>query len=404
MKVKKRFGLKEDGTLGWIIPDSFFGKMSKAKDVDVSSFKPEFKRRLLPFDYVESVTSVDWLRFTATEPYAVSYIIDELMALVASTDIAIYPISRRHLGYDQAYNLTLWYNNNNHVIGVLAYTMPGSESLSATPGISIEFTGDGCQYLRRYAKQEFWLQLPDFIHYYNMRITRIDLALDLPGYYASKYNYTVPFFGKNYDHYFRSSLSRNGQSLKRGQAGDWSDIIYDNVANVDNYNPLLHCKAGITTTVGSRSSPNYFRIYEKGKQLAGLTGEDEDLAWIRIEQEIKRDKDGSNIPLEIILNPDAFFALNREIRQVMLDYAALMSVEQRIVSANRLAAKAKNLLLSKKIYWLRRTYGRTIRTLLNSGLFVEDIVEMIQRECGLKNLVFDLELKDYDFREIKGNI
>ena len=396
-KAKRKYGLKQDGTLGWIVRDSIGAKMSPARDRFL--YKPEFATRLFEYKQVECLTTVDWLRFTSPDPDAVEYILSDFTGLLLETDLVLNEVARKHLGYEHSYSISLWYNNNIHIVGFLAYTLDVDGGF--TPGISVEFTGDGCRYLRDQCSG-VWRELPYLIDYYRARITRLDIALDIDGQYARDNNINIATIGAMSD-LFQSDFLRNGKPMSKGTAGDWSIFAFDGVT-VDSYDPSKHAPSGLTLNIGRRTGAYFFRIYEKGKQLAGLTGEDEDLAWIRIEQEIKRDKDGSNIPLEIILNPDAFFALNREIRKIMLDYAALMSVEQRIVSANRLAAKAKNLLLSKKIYWLRRTYGRTIRTLLNSGLFVEDIVEMIQRECGLKNLIFDLELKDYEFRKIEGNI
>ena len=51
----------------------------------------------------------------------------------------------------------------------------------------------------------------------------------------------------------------------------------------------------------------------------------------------------------------------------------------------------KNLLLSKKIFWLKKSYGRTIRTMLSNNYDVHFIIDNIVREAGLKNIVFDLE-------------
>ena len=50
----------------------------------------------------------------------------------------------------------------------------------------------------------------------------------------------------------------------------------------------------------------------------------------------------------------------------------------------------KNLLLSKKIFWLKKSYGRTIRTMLSNNYDVHFIIDNIVREEGLKNIVFDL--------------
>lgn len=383
---KRRYGLKNDGTLGWIEAYKISANMSPARDQKL--YKPEFTSRVYPFEYVAGVTHIDWLRATCPDTDSVEYILSDFTGLLLETDIQINKIERRHLGYDQAYALTLWYNNNVHIIGHLAYTLHNPETLSPTKGLCLEFTGDGCQYLRDKVLK-VWQEIPDLLNYYRMRLTRLDIAWDIPADYAIKHHITVPSIAKNAGS-FSSKFST--AALRQNFIGEWGCLLFDGVTP-DTYDPSKNAPKGLTINLGARTGTNFFRAYEKGKQLAQLTGDESsvDAYWVRIEQEIKRDKHGNDIPLDAILNPDAFFCYDRPIRQMMLDYASSLNVVQKAGIRNALRTKEKNLLLSKKLYWLKRSYGRTIATLLSTGFTAEDVVSKTVRDGTLKDFIFDLE-------------
>lgn len=386
-KTKRKYGLKSDGTLGWIVRDSVGAKMSPARDRFL--YKPEFATRLFEYKQVECLTIVDWLRFTSSDPDAVEYILSDFTGLILETDLVLNEVARKHLGYEHSYSMSLWYNNNIHIVGFLAYTL--DRDAGFTPGISVEFTGDGCRYLREQCSG-VWQELPYLIDYYRARITRLDIALDIDGQYARDNNINIATIGAMSD-LFQSEFLRNGKPMSKGTAGDWSIFAFDGVT-VDSYRPDIHAPLGLTLNIGRRTGAYFFRIYEKGKQLAGLTGEPQDSWWLRIEQEAKRDKKTGEIPLGAILNPDAFFLVHRPIRSIYKKYKAHVESfgKDSIFFLSRQRTKVeKNLLLSKKMFWLKRSYGRTIRTMLSNGYDVHFIIDNIVREQGIKNIVFDLE-------------
>ena len=386
-KTKRRYGLKSDGTLGWIVRESIGSKMSQPRDKFL--YRPEFATRVFEYKYIECLTIVDWLRFTSPNPDAVEYILSDFTGLLFDTDLVLNQVNRSHLGYENSYSISLWYNNNIHIVGFLAYTLDNDGVFN--PGISIEFTGDGCRYLREQCL-DVWCEIPYFIDYYCARITRLDIALDIDGEYARNNNINIATIGAM-SNLFQSEFLRNGKPISKSTSGDWSIFAFDGVT-VDSYDPSEHAPAGLTLNIGRRTGAYFFRVYEKGKQLAGLTGEKHDSWWLRIEQEAKRDKKTGEIPLEAILNPDAFFLVRRPIRAVFKkykEYVRSFGADSFFLLGRRRSDTEKNLLLSKKLFWLKRSYGRTIRTLLSNNYDVHYIVDAIVREQGLKNIVFDLE-------------
>ena len=114
-KTKRKYGLKQDGTLGWIVRDSIGAKMSPARDRFL--YKPDFTSRLFEYKYINCLTIVDWLRFTSPDIDAVEYILSDFTGLMLDTDLVLNQVSRKHLGYEFSYSLSLWYNNNIHIVG-----------------------------------------------------------------------------------------------------------------------------------------------------------------------------------------------------------------------------------------------------------------------------------------------
>ncbi|HPQ96946.1 MAG TPA: replication initiation factor domain-containing protein, partial [Thiolinea sp.] len=227
-------------------------------------------------------------------------------------------------------------------------------------------------------------------------ISRVDVALDLSGEWCREQGYTVPllFRAAVNDGLFRSDKQRNPHMQQSfSTAGDWSALVVGNITP-DAYDPLVHCLAGLTAYIGNRkSSDDFFRIYEKGKELLGAMAEAEsvDRAWIRIEHEMSRKASGRTLPLAVMLKPDEYFCADR---------GGVRAIMERLRQSRTLAAaeqwqraqfrREKGLLLSKKIHWARQSYGRLIHTLTDRGISPEDIIRWLSRTSGLKEFVFDL--------------
>ena len=175
--------------------------------------------------------------------------------------------------------------------------------------------------------------------------------------------------------------------------GDWSDITVGEI-KIEDYDPLQHCPAGLTMYVGSRkSSDDFFRVYEKGKEILGKQAEPEniDRGWIRIEHEMSRKASGRKIPLDAMIRPDEYFCAGRSSVRAIME-AVRHDRELKAIQCwqREQFKREKSLMLSRKVHWARYTYGRTVRTLMEEGLTPEQIVDALAREAGLKEFIFDL--------------
>jgi DNA relaxase NicK len=399
--MSRKYGLRSDGTLGFL---------NKGLMDNVVFAAERFPR---PLEYIEcdfplltsnagkpQMVKVDWLRASIRGQDSTSHVPYDLEDLLlydqvtgeASTDLVIRPSTQNVLGYPHVKKIFFYANNELTACGSIAYN---DDLSSSNCGCLFDASGTLCSYLQQNCPS-VWLDLAKYLAGYNFRITRIDLALDLDGVYCRREGITVPRVlqaGKYHD-YFSSSHSRNGQSLKTNQFGDWSDLSVGDIM-VKDYDPAIHAPLGLTATFGARTSPNYFRVYEKGKQLLGMADEPDfsiDRSWLRFEQEIKRDKDGSDIPYETLIEPDAWFGIGRpNLRKLLEDYT-LFIFQHTVVAAQRafFMRKERNLSVRRKIYWARRSYGRLFRTMINEGIDPQGIVDSVLRETGLKNFVYDI--------------
>lgn len=357
------------------------------------------------FNNQESITAIDWLRLTTNdlksyretigslttsiEPGVVAQD-DQCTGILEDAGMKVHWTEKGLHGYDTSASIKIWKDNDYLTVGNIAYSEVGRNK-----GGLFELTGAGCKVLQL-EYPTLWLELYNLLQLTEWRISRVDIALDLSGDYAKERGYTVPMLYKQAvnEGLFKSDAQRNS-SMKQafGNDGDWSSLLCGNVTT-EAYDPLQHCPAGLTAYIGTRkSSDDYFRIYEKGKQLLGAMAEPEsiDRGWIRIEHEISRKASGRTIPLDVMLRPDEYFCAGRsKVRGIMEQLRAHRDL-QAIQSWKRAQFKReKGLLLSKKVHWAKHTYGRLLRTLRDKGLSDTDIIDKLTRKSGLKEFVFDL--------------
>jgi DNA relaxase NicK len=293
-------------------------------------------------------------------------------------------------GYETSASIKIWKDNDYITVGNLAYSEGGRNK-----GGLFELSGMGCKVLQL-EYPALWLELYNVLMLAEWRISRVDIALDLSGDYAKERGYTVPLLFKQAvnEGLFKSDAQRNPLMKQSTQTvGDWADLVCGNLSAED-YDPLQHCPAGLTAYIGNRkSSDDFFRVYEKGKQLLGAMAEPEaiDRGWIRIEHEMSRKASGRTIPLDVMLRPDEYFCAGRsQVRSIMEQLRAHRDMSA-IQSWQRAQFKReKGLLLSKKVHWARHTYGRLLRTLQDKGFSDTEIVDRLSRTSGLKEFVFDL--------------
>lgn len=370
------------------------------------------------FNDQDSITALDWLRLTTndlknyrdtlneltTSPeHGVMAHDDQCTGILEEAGMKVHWTDKGLHGYDVSASIKIWKDNDYLSVGHIAYSEAGQNK-----GGLFELSGVGCKVLQLEYPQ-LWLELYNVLLLADWRISRVDIALDLSGDYAKEHGYTVPLLFKQAKNegLFKSDAQRNPLMKQTFQtAGDWSDLVCGNMS-AEAYDPIKHCPAGLTAYIGNRkSSDDFFRIYEKGKQLLGAMAEPEsvDRGWVRIEHEMSHKASGRKIPLDVMLRPDEYFCAGRAHVRCIMELLREHRDLQAIQSWQRAQFKReKGLLLSKKVHWAKHTYGRLLRTLQDKGFSDSEIIEKLSRTSGLKEFVFDLVAEstpaDDGFRE-----
>ena len=344
-----------------------------------------------------NITKIDWLRLSITDLTDFQNTLSEIDGkggILDSAGIETRWSEKGLHGYEQSAKLLIKRDTDTLTVGHIATSETGGNA-----GGMIELTGVGCKVLQL-QKPELWLELYSLFQLYEWRISRADIALDLDGQYCLYKGYTVPvLFGMAVnDGLFKSDKLKNpNMKQSYSMAGDWSPLVVGGV-NPEDYNPLEHCKAGLTAYIGSRKgSADFFRAYEKGKELLGAEADPEsvDRAWIRIEHEMSRKGTGREIPLDVMLRPDEYFALDRSgVREFMHEYRETLQLEQVQQAQLSQFQKEKSLSISKKVYWAKHSYGRLFKTLVDKGIDYTEIIDWLTRADGLKEFIFDIGADD----------
>ena len=339
-----------------------------------------------------NITKIDWLRVTITDLQNLKYTlseVDDKGGILDQAGIEARWSEKGLHGYTESAKLIIKRDNDTLTVGHLAIAETGSNQ-----GGMIELTGVGCKLLQ-IQYPDLWLELYSLLIHYEWRISRIDIALDLPGQYCLDKGYTVPVLFQQAvtNGLFKSEMNRNA-SMKQtySMAGDWSPLVVGGIDPQD-YEPLEHCPAGLTAYIGSRKgSASFYRCYEKGKELLGAEAEPDsvDRAWIRVEEEMTR-KNGRIIPLDVMLRPDEYFAINRpKARALMIEYRETLDLQQVQQAQLQQFKREKTLSVAKKVYWAKHSYGRLFKTLVDRGIDYHEIIDWLTRSDGLKECIFDL--------------
>ena len=159
---------------------------------------------------------------------------------------------------------------------------------AANHGCMVSFTGAGCDGLDFGALHRVIAMVP------GIRITRVDLALD--DYSGSVISYLRAVEAAELGHFHPA----------RGTAPKWMAIqageFIPEVHNAMGKRFGMIASSGCSFYVGSRANGKCGRIYEKGKQMESVEHPD----WVRAEGEL-HSKDRI-IPLDVLINPDPYFA------------------------------------------------------------------------------------------------
>jgi phage replication initiation protein len=206
-----------------------------------------------------------------------------------------------------------------------------------------------------------WSRLRHDMPVYHVRITRCDIALDdyegVHGIDEAK------------------ALWESGAFITSGLPPKSQQVI-----NSDG--------SGDTFYVGSRSSDKFFRVYEKGRQLAGTKGKLADFSgcihWVRWELELKGNC--RVIPYDVLTSPLVYFkgAYPR----------ALSWVVSLAVSIKTNLNKLK-LTFTAMMTFAKHQVSRLVRYCSDSGMTTVDIVESLIADPGCYPLrLFDVERLD----------
>ena len=342
----------------------------------------------------QQVTMVDWLRVTTNSIEAFAGALGDLegtwgILTCAGFDVKWKQGKGMH-GYTDSASILIWKDNDYLTVGNIAYSEQGQNQ-----GGLFELTGTGCKILQ-VEYPALWLELYNVLAYHDWRVSRADVALDLLGAYCQEHGITVPrlFRETKKEELFKSDANKNPNFVSQiGTDGDWSDITVGDVS-IKDYDPLVHCPAGLTLTIGNRkSSDDYFRCYEKGKEILGKQAEPDtvDRGWVRIEHEMSRKGSGRTIPLDVMIRPDEYFCAGRSnVRAIMEAIRKDRELKAIQCWQREQFKKEKSLLLSRKVHWARYTYGRTVKTMRELNWSDTDIVDALMREAGLKEFIPDL--------------
>lgn len=405
-----KFGLLPDGTLGY--PDApaiLFGAVDFGHDnplPDPRPFDPWISPYVLPDDY-QHVAHVDWMRATA-KGADVLHTIDAICDLLVynqktgdvDTDIQFRDIDKTILNYPKQKQIMVVTDKALTNIGTIAYD---DNPYSGNLGVMVDIPGSGLTYLTINAPHKI-RELSELLSGYGYTLSRVDLALDLPGDYCRLHGITVPSVKANHKNgRIPFGFSGSGRSLTQGAVNDVGDWGWNSYGDPDavrwqDYDPTKYAKKGLTHYIGSRKGSFCVRAYEKSKQLVSVAdlGDDHDLdLWaVRIEVEHKKDKNQAPLSWDMITSPDAFFLAGRPARKYLEDYRDSLGVEQIAAITRQRFERHKALSLLAKIHWGKVGYGRLIKTLVDSGLTPVEICDLLVRDVGLKDFIYDLDALD----------
>lgn len=272
-------------------------------------------------------TVIDWLSATFPKPqFTVQFLIG-LLADYCLCGLRGVDSGKGFRGFENCVRIEACINDEFKQIGFIAF---GGDAQKGRWMLDLQ--GGGCSLIHD------WEALQDLLEGLDARITRVDLAADfLEG------EKTVDDAVSMYE---SGDFTMNGRPPQTDTQGDW-----------------LGNERGRTLYVGKRQNGKMLCVYEKGKQLGDLESN-----WVRYELRLgNRDRD---IPLDVLTNPDIYFAGAYPALQAILDE----------VQGERIAtiSKETEIGLTQLTHHARRCYGKLISTLVKvDGYTIEGLIEAI---------------------------
>ncbi|MDA0148338.1 replication initiation factor domain-containing protein [Vibrio sp. LaRot3] len=233
-------------------------------------------------------------------------------------------------------------------------------------GYYVSFSGVGCAAIKMDVLHKALLQMPD------VRLTRVDIAFDdLQGHID------VPALRNAYE---------NGDFITRGAPPKYGYFESGSLVTSDDKKKYgMVPDGGRTFYVGNRKNGKLFRGYEKGKQLKSADYPN----WVRLEVELRNNN--RELPLEVLINSDPYFAGSYPALTAALD-----DVEPMIIPISRVIARAS---FERYLEHARNQYGKfinlmnmvnetpqTVVALLTKGLTQSDIPDRLNIPVCRDNL------------------
>jgi len=204
----------------------------------------------------------------------------------------------------------------------------------------LDLTGTGC------AQVDDWSLIHREISKFDeVALTRVDLAVDcLQGEFTV--DDALAWYGQG-------AFNCGGRNPRHSTPGDWAN---------PNYAAGEGLRYGRTLEIGRRANGKMLRAYEKGRQLGSS-----DSPWTRFEVEIRNiDRD---IPLDILVNPDKYFAgAYKCLAKLLLSPIATIPTHQ----------KEGQITLERLTHFARVGYGKLIEV-LRVHLSANEIIQELAR-------------------------
>lgn len=204
----------------------------------------------------------------------------------------------------------------------------------------LDINGTGCGLV------ENWPLLQNAIsEFVEVKLTRVDLALDfMDGAYGVQDALAW---------YQQGEFNAGGRNPRHSTPGDWANPAYESGEGI---------RYGRTFEVGRRKNGKMLRAYEKGRQLGASDSE-----WTRFEVEIRNiDRD---IPLDIVVNPDKYFAgAYACLKKLLASPAATIPTHQ----------KEGQITLERLTHLARVSYGKLIEV-MRVYLSASEIIKELAR-------------------------
>ena len=349
----------------------------------------------------DDLVSIDWLRGSVLSGKEMHRFTEFMIRHLQDFGFKVVDANKGHLGYKHSFNIQRKaLDDSFEHVGRFAMTFDES---SSNDGGMFELTGAGCQYLR--TSWEHWFKMFEAMKKCYFRLSRVDYALDFSGNigynFMRKERVNVPTLaerGKNNGLFLSDFVRKKSHEQTISLAGDWTPLFLDSVSHFD-YLAENYPDNGLTAYFNKIDSQNYFRVYEKGKQLLGGIEKTArgavspvDLSWVRIERQVNRTNTKKHIELESLIDPDPYFARGYSKLQGLFDLWIEYNNKPSVPPAeyNNPAKRKVTNSLAKKAFWAMRSTGRLVKTLVTQGFDAQSIVDILVGEKELKDYIPDL--------------